>query len=154
MHSKIVIFLVLLGIGLNVSAYPNFQANEDGTISGFLEAEDYDNLEDSLGQYQKRFWSPHPSDYNPLRRPVPAPRGSKRDDGVVYHPIPRIVTIKQQRSNGHVDEYPENVEIFEGGRQKKQTRPTTLIFRLGSWGLRGGRKPDKNTVGGTQSPST
>lgn len=41
MHSKIVIFLVLLGIGLNVSAYPNFQANEDGTISGFLEAEDY-----------------------------------------------------------------------------------------------------------------
>ncbi len=25
-------------------------------------------------------------------------------------------------------------------RQKKQTRPTTLIFRLGSWGLRGKNK--------------
>jgi len=141
-----VVFCIVLGVSLHTLAFPTFQDN--GVA---VEDVDYDVLEDVWNSMPyKRFWSPHPSDYNPLRRPVP-PRGSKRD-GIAYHPIPRIITMKQ-RSLGedNNEEYPENQDVFEG-RQKKQTRPTTLIFKLGSWGLRSNsRKQDK---GGMVTPSS
>ncbi|ODM91302.1 hypothetical protein Ocin01_15384 [Orchesella cincta] len=88
----------------------------------------------------KRFFTNHPSDYNPMRRPGPMPRGSKRDE-TPYHPIPRIVSMRRSSGSAGSEEYDgENSEGYiANGRQKKQTRAATLIFRLGSLGMR--RKP-------------
>jgi hypothetical protein len=47
------------------------------------------------------FWSPHPSDYNPMRRPGvggQAPRSSAKKSENPYHPVPRTVTQNQMRN--------------------------------------------------------
>lgn len=53
----------------------------------------------------KRFFTNHPSDYNPMRRPGPIPRGAKREDAVPFHPVPRSVSaaMRHQLGNGDGD---------------------------------------------------
>lgn len=83
-----IVFVVLLVLVFETNAYPTFQANDDGTISALVDGDEYgeknyfyciciisligtllESLEDMFSPTQyKRFWSPHPSDYNPLRR--------------------------------------------------------------------------------------
>jgi len=75
-----------------------------------------DDGEDLIPGYvlKRSFWSPHPSDYNPMRRPGPLPRNiaaalgrssqeTKRTHP--YHPLPRNTALKQREAESFVDDY-------------------------------------------------
>ncbi|CAG7826834.1 unnamed protein product [Allacma fusca] len=84
--------------------------------------------------YAKRtgFWSPHPSDYNPMRRPSPVLRpSSKRNfEDLPYHPLAKGVSLIQRLGDG----YEDYMEVSDGSelRTKKHIWPSNLLYRLGS----------------------
>ncbi|CAG7640701.1 unnamed protein product [Allacma fusca] len=85
--------------------------------------------------YTKRagFWSPHPSDYNPMRRPNPVLRpSSKRDfDQLPYHPLAKGVSLIQ-RFGGGPDDYVDALLDGSDLRLKKHIWPSNLVYRLGT----------------------
>ncbi|CAL8069491.1 unnamed protein product [Orchesella dallaii] len=139
-HVVLAIFSILVTfLAFQASAFPTYLRDET-PMSIVVDPEEY---AEALGEdyyspmVMKRFFTNHPSDYNPMRRPGPMPRGSKRDD-TPFHPVPRIISMR--RTDGSDEFGGENSEGYiANGRQKKQTRAATLIFRLGSLGMR--RKP-------------
>jgi hypothetical protein len=118
-------FLVVFSAALNGKVFAGaIGYGEDDAVEVVVDpttVEDYEFGEDFQfpvpARQWKRFWSPHPSDYNPMRRPGSAsqgPRSNKRaDTDTPYHPIPRSIAIGNNKPKANYEDLENLLEVME-----------------------------------------